>query len=70
MAIILFLWYTFQYIKLKKKHYNIKMRKHTLEKFEHSYIQRKKWKRLFSNTQVFYIVLTEHDLNRHPGLNI
>ena len=25
---------------------------------------------LFSNTQVFYIVLTEHDLNRHQGLNI
>ena len=25
---------------------------------------------LFSNTQVFYIMLTEHDLNRQQGLNI
>ena len=25
---------------------------------------------LFSNTQVFYMILTEHDLNRHKGLCI
>ena len=25
---------------------------------------------LFSNTQVFYIILTKHDLNIHQSLNI
>ena len=25
---------------------------------------------LFSNTKVFYIVITEHDLNKHHGLTI
>ena len=48
--------------------------KNTIAKLEHNWLNIQ-WKYenekcLFSNTHVFYIVSTQHDLNRHQGLNI
>ena len=49
---------------MKKKIENLNIDKYSMKKK----IENEKC--LFSNTQVFYIVLTEHDLDRHQGLNI